>query len=115
MRKAGRKVEGRGEKEKEEKERERQRQTERGCKTGRTEMKTRTVFQIYYLGTTSILLVLACPTVLFHASPPQLSYSNFESSFFPHPLTSSAHLNLGLPILITATGVHSVIIFTVLC
>ena len=40
----------------------------------------------------------------------QSSYSHYESSIFP----TSSHLDLSLPILLTVTGLHSVLLFTVL-
>jgi len=59
--------------------------------------------------------VLACSTILLHASLSIPILIHFCIFIFPtSSLTSSSHLNLGLPILLTETGLHSVILFAVI-
>jgi hypothetical protein len=57
----------------------------------------------------------ACSTVLFHSSLSIAILLQFQILIFPTaPLTPSSYLYLWLPILLTAIGLHSFIIFTVL-
>ena len=61
------------------------------------------------------LWVLACSTILFQACLPTAILLQCWIFIFPiSALTSSSHLNLGLPILLTAIGFHSVFLFTIL-
>ena len=59
------------------------------------------------------LWALAYSTVLFHVSLSIAILLQFWIYIFPRStLTLSSHLDLGLPTLLTAIGLHSVILFT---
>lgn len=67
------------------------------------------------LGAKILCEFLACSTILFCASLSTAIVLQFWILVFPRStLTSSSYPNLGLPILLTAIGLHSVILFSIL-
>jgi len=68
----------------------------------------------FFSGRYNSLRALSCSTFLFRASLSKASLLQFSIFILPTSyLTSSSLLNVGLPILLTEIGLHSVILFTI--